>query len=785
MADNNLIEEYKKKVNAIWSNIKWSDKVFDSKLILSLEQYFKRNETNELKYIFSEDKEILNTIELLEIIFKMEEEINFPTELFINWNDENINSINLFLDEFLKECQKYNNTVEILINNPIHKTNLLKIEKIANLCQYVVRRLSLKALKIVYNLLKEKDAFFEFGHGDIKLIKFIHDIINIGISEEEIYSNKDVFIELFDMIDERPNFTSELRYLIYAVGQEKSLKPFIYYLKINDDKKDDYLNILEYTNSDLALEIVSSNSLPKGIFDFDIDIIKLLLEQHNKSILVEDLKRFEFSYLSNDKSTNYSKLSVEEKINKIHKTFKQDAVNILKDNIDLFSTENGEPNSLSKKLWKLINKNTIYAQIISKLFDFSYGKTEGGMFFIWNLFIRSFPNPEQSQIEKFLNNIKEHLGQIEDIIKSNFIKETIIMVNDLIIKSIEQIVPTIIKANKISKHFHDETSLSEEEIANYGKWMLKNNMDIDSDTVQKAATIMGSGNLTEDSIDSIKKYDAFLKKFNPSDSAEKLINSIKLIIDKWNSGKISNSDSRLVQWTLSKIKMIQQASTIEEYIDKIEPKVKKLFNLNYSLPNGFTFEVLNDGNIEHFQVGEKTDCCQRLGGAGEEAAIDSFINGKAGVLVLRDPNNNIISQSYFHYVPEDNGYILDNVEENVKLVKQYNLNLNAIYASLAQQVKKDFNVNYFKCGKGYNKLDNNFFQNSKLEEDPRYFAIDQYIDDDPYSDFDEEDHIDLLAPQEKFELIPMQKDIAKAAYISNKLFKLAKYYEEFILSSFK
>ena len=153
------------------------------------------------------------------------------------------------------------------------------------------------------------------------------------------------------------------------------------------------------------------------------------------------------------------------------------------------------------------------------------------------------------------------------------------------------------------------------------------------------------------------------------------------------------------------------------------------------------------------------------GGYAETSMIDSFISPLSGVLVLRK-GKEIISQSYFHYVPEDNGYILDNVEANQKLKKKYNLNLDNLYAKLAQKLKQDYQISYFKCGKEYNKLDNDAFQYSKLSSDPRHFELKGEV----YSDFSEEDHIDLFLPA--FPLTPVAMTKKKASRL-DRLIKLA------------
>lgn len=101
-----------------------------------------------------------------------------------------------------------------------------------------------------------------------------------------------------------------------------------------------------------------------------------------------------------------------------------------------------------------------------------------------------------------------------------------------------------------------------------------------------------------------------------------------------------------------------------EYYDQAEIKNENLFKLNLTTKT-FRFRALGNPDLHHFQVGIDTDCCQRIGGEGSEAAINSFINPLAGVVVLEVNHNNswvLVAQSYFHYVPEEEMIILDNIE---------------------------------------------------------------------------------------------------------------------------
>ena len=124
--------------------------------------------------------------------------------------------------------------------------------------------------------------------------------------------------------------------------------------------------------------------------------------------------------------------------------------------------------------------------------------------------------------------------------------------------------------------------------------------------------------------------------------------------------------------------------------------------------------------------------------------IDSFINPLAGVLILNS-GNTLVSQSYFHYVPEDNGFILDNVEASESALDSLQITtdkLSKIYRLYALKMKEKYpDIKYIKCGTGYSDIDTDMFEMVSEKEDPRHFEVDK-----PYSDYNEESHLDLLRP---------------------------------------
>jgi hypothetical protein len=142
---------------------------------------------------------------------------------------------------------------------------------------------------------------------------------------------------------------------------------------------------------------------------------------------------------------------------------------------------------------------------------------------------------------------------------------------------------------------------------------------------------------------------------------------------------------------------------------------------------------------------------------GEVAARDSFVNPLAGVLVLewKAPNGEwtLLTQSYFHYVPKDNGYILDNVENNSRNEKESGVDIEAAYAYLGAHIKGTLDIKYFLAGKGYSKIEDSAFKTTKMKGgDPRYFD-DKALTSGRgsfYTDFQPSNTIDLLNP--KFDL---------------------------------
>lgn len=265
-------------------------------------------------------------------------------------------------------------------------------------------------------------------------------------------------------------------------------------------------------------------------------------------------------------------------------------------------------------------------------------------------------------------------------------------------------------------------------------------------------------NKIEDMLDEPKNQKLLkMFKINPiklSSNIEK-VKQIYNNIDKINLVKDINTNKFIVD-VLADVNILLTGKTIVKFINLKEEKIPELNKLNMNI-GGYKFEVLDSSNKNAMEilskVGEITDCCQRLGGAGEDAAIDSFINSHAGVVVLKDNQNRILTQSYFHYVFSDkennrHGIILDNIEQSEKNVKENNLtpiDISKLYAEFAKQLTQKYpEIKYVRCGKNYTVgIDLSYFNSGSVEADKRRFHPKLR---DKYTDYRKNDFINLLKP---------------------------------------
>jgi hypothetical protein len=257
-----------------------------------------------------------------------------------------------------------------------------------------------------------------------------------------------------------------------------------------------------------------------------------------------------------------------------------------------------------------------------------------------------------------------------------------------------------------------------------------------------------------------KKYGKLVQELIKSKLVKPgIYKKIKFVLNVFNSGQVINPSNSAFKEILTivnevdtELNAIQMADTYKEMFANYEQKNPELFKLDMKVNNRLRFRVLKDRDPRHLRVGLETDCCQRIGGVGETAARDSFINPLAGILILEWFNYNqewvLLTQSYFHYVEKDKGYILDNVEANAKNVRDSGVSLPEVYGWYADKMKTKLKINYFLAGKGYSELDTSRFGTDKRDEDPRYFSPNSLTKDrnSHYTDYKKNNGMDLLTP---------------------------------------
>ncbi len=318
------------------------------------------------------------------------------------------------------------------------------------------------------------------------------------------------------------------------------------------------------------------------------------------------------------------------------------------------------------------------------------------------------------------------------------------------------------------------------------KIILNPAMNLEDKTIEEFIEIMGEVNKTRGTSQQLRDSNISqsvyhihienIKKVNPKLIDEKAffhnMNVFETLNERFNQGepiKFSHGtpEYNAVKQLHTQLKLITQFETIKEHIAEAKPKDKRMFELNWVHPSGLKFEVMGYLDPAAFSIGAETNCCQRIGGVGEDAAIDSFINPTASVLTV-SYDGRLISQSYFHIVsvpPDGMGVILDNIEHNETNEKSVGLTTNSLtkaYADWAQAMReKNKGIRYILCGKDYSKINNSMFSNgAKMAEDPREFSV-----DDPYTDFDEDDHLDLLKPAKQLEGITVSPHSPKRAFV--------------------
>ena len=153
--------------------------------------------------------------------------------------------------------------------------------------------------------------------------------------------------------------------------------------------------------------------------------------------------------------------------------------------------------------------------------------------------------------------------------------------------------------------------------------------------------------------------------------------------------------------------------------------------------NSYSYEVLRLDDAEGIYIGNLTDCCQRLAGAGESSMIHSMTEQNGRVFVIRDDNKRIIAQSWLWR--NGNTICFDNVEipnkaksfENQKSIYRILLNvskalcdkdneaLNKLVEAgkISEQKVKELKAAKVTVGRGHNDIERIAYNEDRTLED--------------------------------------------------------------------
>ena len=158
------------------------------------------------------------------------------------------------------------------------------------------------------------------------------------------------------------------------------------------------------------------------------------------------------------------------------------------------------------------------------------------------------------------------------------------------------------------------------------------------------------------------------------------------------------------------------------------------------------FRVLAKDDPLGFVLGDITNCCQVLGGAGEECVDDGYINPNAGFLVFEesvlDENGNstgetrVLGQAYIWYDPQTKTVCYDNIEIPTKVLDEIRKGnkhedsrlssktlMDAVEESaiaIMKSMNKDgVKVERVTTGEGYNDLKRELSEKFRRESNPK------------------------------------------------------------------
>lgn len=202
----------------------------------------------------------------------------------------------------------------------------------------------------------------------------------------------------------------------------------------------------------------------------------------------------------------------------------------------------------------------------------------------------------------------------------------------------------------------------------------------------------------------------------------------------------------------------EQFEQIQEIYNKAK-KIKDKYVICADRANEedcITYRVLAKDDPLGFVLGDITNCCQHIGGAGESCVDDGYTNKDAGFLVFEENikdakgkptgEKRILGQAYVWYDPLTKTVCYDNIEIPTKVLKELSKGekqgselsssklLKAVEDSaekiITAMAKRGVQVDRVTTGKSYNDLGKVLSENFTLEYDPKYAhrSYDGYTD---------------------------------------------------------
>lgn len=493
----------------------------------------------------------------------------------------------------------------------------------------------------------------------------ISELLNKDYEDDALYS-----ITIYNIASNLYNYAKIKPYTDVLLLTPK----FIESIKYNDEKESSKLikqfyELKEKLPDDFCIRsysfnLYTPNKIEEAI-DSVINIIKTIniLKQFNIYDKIKDrdaylaFEIFKKFFESNNFNINQFKeffkiQDIEQLVSRIKKFNELDkesiVLNSTKELLLLFLKKSNYDSNATKLLLRQCG-NILFATNLIHLLQI-------GSFNVLNMLFRLLKNKDTNFIVKIISTISaDKLAEIYySTQKINMLEKAI---TNFGFNSNEQVYKIIQDIKDVSAFIHNNFNVAEEQELNYIEFFILNKIDPNQDIIKKIFLIVNKPSYKALFSDPDLPQLCTKLKIN-QDSLTKAYNELSELFTTNKITSIKHVSPELkekINKLSTNLEMLLNYDTVSQYINQAQPKDKTLFKLNYQINNNLYFKVLDDLSYNYFTIGTDTDCCQRIGGAGEEAAIDSFINPLAGVLVLYH-NSEVLSQSYFHYVPQDNRY---------------------------------------------------------------------------------------------------------------------------------